>query len=111
MGIKQVKENEWNIFDYTKRLGISRTTVIEAIMRAIKEQRTISAVRRFTSDSIDKYLEVQITPLFSGREHRGTVILLNDITELKKAIEELTHKNKEIEILNQQLKILQRQTA
>ncbi|MBN1617029.1 MAG: diguanylate cyclase [Spirochaetales bacterium] len=106
LGIKQVKENEWNIFDYTKRLGISRTTVIEAIMRAIKEQRTISAVRRFTSDSIDKYLEVQITPLFSGREHRGTVILLNDITELKKAIEELTHKNKEIEILNQQLKNL-----
>lgn len=106
LGLTGVTLHGWHILDYSEEFGLARQKIQQSLEIAIREQRTLSFIRRYNGNGQDRDLEIQITPLFSGREHRGTVILLNDITHLKRALDELTVKNREIELLNGQLKNL-----
>lgn len=52
--------------------------------------RCTYSVESYTMDSSDrKYLNVEITPVFRGKNHVGVIVLFKDITQAKEALEKI----------------------
>lgn len=58
-----------------------------SIHTAIEEKQSVSFENHYASGSFEKSFAVEITPIFSQKAHRGTIILLKDITEQRKSFE------------------------
>ncbi|MGE5473566.1 MAG: diguanylate cyclase [Ignavibacteriales bacterium] len=66
---------------------------------AVSQRSPVSVEKQILIENGNKYFLVEIIPIFSGRSHIGTILLIKDITEHKKNIEQLT-------IFNEKLKEL-----
>ncbi|UOO38809.1 HAMP domain-containing histidine kinase [Oscillospiraceae bacterium CM] len=62
-------------------------TFLNFIDEAVKSNKTVSFENQFVSNSFDKIVTVEITPIYSNALYKGTVILFKDITEQKKDAE------------------------
>jgi len=58
-----------------------------AIFEAKESKKSITFEKQIKSGTFDKYFTVEITPIISDNSFIGTIILLKDITQVKKNIE------------------------
>jgi two-component system sensor histidine kinase HupT/HoxJ len=60
---------------------------MESVREAISNKTTVTFENQYITNGFDKTFTVEITPIFSRDIHKGTVILLKDITEQRRSFE------------------------
>jgi signal transduction histidine kinase len=60
---------------------------MESVREAINNKTTVTFENQYVTNDFDKTFTVEITSIFSRDIHKGTVILLKDITEQRKSFE------------------------
>ncbi|MDD2190900.1 MAG: diguanylate cyclase [Eubacteriales bacterium] len=116
-----VFSEEYEIIDFNNAFemtwsGVSRETKISEVMKqncpdfdvvqfgslvsqSIREQATISLAVQRQSDGGINYYVGEITPIIVKDRHVGTIMLIKDITEQKKNLEEVIRLNEKLQSL------------
>lgn len=58
-----------------------------ALQEAIQQKKPVFFDFEFTKDQLNKFFDVEITPIFSGGRNKATIILLKDSTEQRRSFE------------------------
>jgi len=87
------KENFLNAVKDNKDLKADAQKLFEANKKAVEEHVTVKYEDHFTGKDFDRYFSVEITPIFSGKNYLGTIILLKDITQSKKDLDTIQRNN------------------
>lgn len=74
---------------------INTENLTKANIKAMENNTTVKYEDHFTSDDVQLFFNMEITPIFSSKKYLGTIILIKDITELKNQMEE-TKRSQEI---------------
>ena len=89
-------DNLIEILKKSQRFNINLDLLIASIHNAKKFKRTVGYEKLFKIDNNIRYFTVEFTPVFSGRGFLGTIILLKEITQVKKDLNEIKKKQKEL---------------
>jgi diguanylate cyclase (GGDEF)-like protein len=99
-GFKELASKErrnCNFSSYAERLGIRNSELVIRIAEAVSDRKSTVMSRTLEGDAGPRYVDIEITPVFSGQAHIGTILLFKDETELRSYLSDLQNKNKEIE--------------
>lgn len=77
------------------KLHFDKKKLIEIVQRSLQKKSTLSYEEHITGKGFDKFFRIEITPVFSGVNQIGTIILFKDISEHKRNIETIK-RNQEI---------------
>ncbi len=113
---KELASNErksCNFSSYAAKLGIDGAELQDCIAEAVSTRKSSVLTKILGGEAGPRYIDIEISPVFSGKAHIGSILLFKDETELRSYLRDLTNKNREIEDkvfqiegLNKQLKNL-----
>ncbi len=89
-------DNLIEILKKSQRFNINLDLLIASIRNAKKFERTVGYEKFFKIDNNIRYFTVEFSPVFSGRGFLGTIILLKEITQVKKYLNMIKKKQKEL---------------
>ncbi|HHV08718.1 MAG TPA: diguanylate cyclase [Clostridiales bacterium] len=72
---------------------------IHKVSKSVREQTTVSMEMQCPSSDGARYYQSEITPVIFKSNHVGTIMLIKDITELKKNLEEVIRLNEKLRSL------------
>jgi signal transduction histidine kinase len=96
-GVMMIKRKE-HLFNLIEASDIQMDTGLlkEKISFAKEQKKSVAYEENITGrNDIDKHFHIEITPIYTGQNFLGTIILFKDISEHKKNIEIIKH-NQEI---------------
>jgi diguanylate cyclase (GGDEF)-like protein len=91
---------------YAEKLGINSAELDDRIKEAVAGQTSAVLAITLEGSTGTRHIDIEITPVFSGTAHIGSILLFKDQTELRGYLNTLEIKKAEIEKLNIQLKNL-----
>ncbi len=107
------KRKNFHFSAYAERLGIDKAELRETIAKAVSKRASVALVKTLRGEAGPRHIDIEISPVFSGQAHIGSILLFKDETELRSYLGDLRAKNLEIEDkvfqieeLNRQLKSL-----
>jgi len=94
--IVNIKRN-YCIFDVLKFLKYLEMDYFKETMRKVNViKESIVFEYHFCEENFDKYFNIEITPIISGENHLGTIILLKDITQNKANLKKISEQQEQI---------------
>jgi two-component system sensor histidine kinase HupT/HoxJ len=85
------------LFDVLKFLKYPEISSFKEVMRKVNViKESIVFEHHFREENFDKYFNIEITPIISGENHLGTIILLKDITQNKANLKKISEQQLEI---------------
>ncbi|MBC8062861.1 MAG: hypothetical protein H7Y18_19690 [Clostridiaceae bacterium] len=95
-GIVEVKRKD-DIFSMLKAFkAIDVKKLKSYIEEVVKTRKSIVFEQYIKVLNVDKYFDIEITPIIEGENHLGTIILLNDITEHKANLKKINEQQEQI---------------
>jgi diguanylate cyclase (GGDEF)-like protein len=82
---------------YAESMGIDAAEILGSVEAAVSARKTAILPQRLESGAGTRHIDIEITPVFSGKAHIGSILLFKDETELRSYVSDLQNKNKEIE--------------
>lgn len=97
-GILNIKRKDSiiNFLEANNPIDIDKNKFIDWINEAVKDKKSISLEKQILSGYFNKYFAIEITPVFSNTDHIGTIILLKDITQHKRDIQQIEQTQKQL---------------
>lgn len=89
-------ENLLKLLDDNKEVVSDGSTFKKYNDRAKLTKETVSYEKHLVFGRTEKYLTVELTPIYSEGDYLGTIILLRDITEVRKNLISIQEKQKEL---------------
>lgn len=90
-------KRKYNIFDVFKFLKAPEMDSFGEVMRKVNViKESIVFEHHFCEENFDKYFKIEITPIISGENHLGTIILLKDITQNKANLKKISEQQEQI---------------
>jgi len=85
------------LFDVLKFLKAPEMLSFEEALRKVNIlKQSIVFEHHFCEENFDKYFNIEITPIISGENHLGTIILLKDITQNKANLKKISDQQEQI---------------
>lgn len=82
------KMSVWEWSKPLKEISVDGLAQFEQkLEQTINERRTTYFEEHFSKDGFDKVFAIEITPVITQDRYKGTIILLKDITEIRKSFE------------------------
>ncbi len=96
-GIFDIKRRDGlvDMLTQNKDVCISADKILSNNALAIQEKGSVGFEEHVTGQQFDKYFEVEITPIYSGINYLGSILLFKDVSEYKRNIE-IIKRNQEI---------------
>ena len=88
------KENLVDLLSFENSINPKIEGLLQYINESISKKKSVMLERDIKLDSLDKYFNVEITPIFSQENHIGTIILFKDITEIKQTQQQLLERER-----------------
>jgi len=90
------KDNFFDIIYLSERLKPLAKDLKQRIEEAITKKESVNFETNIKSDPFDLYFDVEITSIMSGNTSIGILILLKDITEIKKNLQQIHETQKRL---------------
>lgn len=85
-----------DLLNSNKEVFSASDTFVEYNERAIKSKATVTYEKLLAFGNTQKYLTIELTPIFTEGSYFGTIVLLKDITKVKKNLISVQEKHKEL---------------
>lgn len=90
-------KRKYYLFDVLKFLKAPEISSFKEVMRKVNViKESIVFEHHFCEENFDKYFNIEITPIISGENHLGTIILLKDITQNKADLKKISEQQEQI---------------
>lgn len=79
-----------SVYDWLEQIESSQDrqrVFTTALQEAVSKKRSVFFEFEFANDRLNKFFNVEITPIFSGSNNKATIILLKDSTEQRRSFE------------------------
>ena len=95
-GIVEVKRKD-NIFSVLEGLKAIDAKALRSYIDEVNDKReSFVFEHHFCEENFDKYFNIEITPIISGENHLGNIILLKDITQNKVNLKKISEQQEQI---------------
>ena len=90
-------KRKYYLLDVFKFLKSPEMDFFKEVIRKVNDiKESIVFEHHFCEENFDKYFNIEITPILSGENHLGTIILLKDITQNKANLKKISEQQEQI---------------